>query len=94
MGMGILFSTKTLRWDGIEIPMQTVNLNLVDLDQINCNVDKHLDVFAIASSTMKILDAKYEKANLDAFLELLSHLDSKQKINLKSTKPSTRLGTI
>ena len=42
------------------------------------------DVFAIASSTMKILDAKYEKANLDAFLDLSSHLDSKQKIDLKS----------
>jgi len=69
--MDILFSTKTLQWDGIQIPMQTVNLNLVDLDKINCNVDKHLDVFAIASSKIKILDAKYEKANLDAFLTYL-----------------------
>jgi uncharacterized phage-associated protein len=33
---------------------------------------------------MKILDAKYKKANLDAFLNLLSHLDYKQKFDLNS----------
>jgi hypothetical protein len=40
MGMDILFSTKTLRWDGVKIPMQTANSNLVDLDKINCNDNK------------------------------------------------------
>jgi hypothetical protein len=28
-------------------------------------------------STMKILDAKYEKTDLDAYFKLLNHLDSK-----------------
>ena len=33
---------------------------------------------------MKILDAKFEKAKLDAYLNLSSHLDTSQKSNLKS----------
>jgi hypothetical protein len=33
---------------------------------------------------MKILDAKYEKADLDAYFKLDDHFDSKQKISLKS----------
>jgi hypothetical protein len=73
MGMNILFSTKTLQWDGIEIPMQTANSNLIDLDKINRNSEKYLDIFVTASS---ILDPKFEKANLDAYLNLLRHLNS------------------
>jgi hypothetical protein len=69
MGMDILFSTKTLRWDGTEIPMRTVNSNLIDLNKLNRKYNEYLDIFAIASSTMKILGAKYEKANLDAYLD-------------------------
>jgi hypothetical protein len=82
--MDILFSSQKLRWDGIEIPMRTTNSNLIDLDKINSNKHKVIDIFAIASPTMKILDAKYEKAYLDAYLNLSSHLDASQKSNLKS----------
>jgi hypothetical protein len=32
---------------------------------------------------MKILDAKYEKAELDAYLKLVNHLDNNQKSSLK-----------
>jgi hypothetical protein len=78
------FSTKTLRWDGIEIPMRTTKANLIDLDKINRNKNKYMDMFATTSLTMKLLYAKYEKANLDTYLNLLSHLDGKQKFDLKS----------
>ena len=84
IGMDILFSSQKLRWDGIEIPMQTTNSNLIDLDKFNCKNENIVDIFVIASSTMKILDAKYQKANLDAYLNLSSHLDASQKSNLKS----------
>ena len=41
-----------------------------------------MDIFAIESSTMDILDAKYEKADLDAsYLNLFSHLLTKQKVD-------------
>jgi hypothetical protein len=40
-----------------------------------------VDIFAIESSAMDILDAKYEKADLDAsYLNLFSHLLTKQKV--------------
>jgi hypothetical protein len=84
MGMDILFLSQRLRWDGIEVPMQTANSNLIDLDKINSPNKYTVDVFAIASSTMKILDAKYEKADLDAYFKLVNHLDSKQKISFMS----------
>jgi hypothetical protein len=29
---------------------------------------------------MKVLDAKYENADLDAYFKLANHLDSKQKV--------------
>jgi hypothetical protein len=60
MGMDILFSTKTLRWDGVEITMRTAKSNLIDLKNINRNNNKYIDIFAIASSTLKILDDKHE----------------------------------
>jgi hypothetical protein len=61
--MDILFSSQKLRWNGIKVPMQTTNSNLIDLDKINSkNKNKNtIDFFAIALSTMKILDAKYER---------------------------------
>jgi hypothetical protein len=61
MGIDILFSTQKLRWDGIEIPMQAENSNLIDLDEINSKNESIVDIFAIISLTMKILDAKYER---------------------------------
>jgi hypothetical protein len=33
---------------------------------------------------MKILDAKYEKADLDTYFKMINHLGSKPKISLKS----------
>jgi hypothetical protein len=53
---------------------------LIDLDKINSTNKNTIDVFAIALSTVKILDAKYEKADLDAHFKLIYHLDSKQKL--------------
>jgi hypothetical protein len=58
---------------------------LVDLDKLNSTNKNTMDVFAIALSTMKILDAKYEKVDLDAYLKLVNHLNGKQKISLKSS---------
>jgi hypothetical protein len=57
MGMEILFSSHQLRLDGIEVPMQTANSNLIDLDKINRTNKNTIYDFAIALSTMKNLDA-------------------------------------
>jgi len=66
LGMDILFSTKHLRWDGIVIPIRTPNTNLSYLDSRIQNSGNSQDVFATATTPMSILDAKYEKANIDA----------------------------
>jgi hypothetical protein len=83
MGMDIHFLSQRLRWDGIEVPMRTANSNFIDLDKINSTNKNTIDAFAIALSTIKILDTKYEKEDLDAYFKLVNHLDSKQKISLK-----------
>jgi hypothetical protein len=42
-----------------------------------------MGVFALALSTIKILDAKFKQAELDAYLELLNHKDNRQKFYMK-----------
>jgi hypothetical protein len=44
MGMDILFSSQQLRWDRIEVPMQTANSILIDLDKINSTNKNTIDV--------------------------------------------------
>jgi hypothetical protein len=61
-GMDILFMSQQLIWYGIEDLMQTANSNLI----ISTNRNT-IDIFAIALSTIKFLDAKYEKADLEAY---------------------------
>jgi hypothetical protein len=79
MGMDILFSSQRLRWDGIEVPIQSANSNLIDSDKTNSTNKNTIDVFAISLSTIKILDAKDEKADLDVYFKLINHFDSMQK---------------
>jgi hypothetical protein len=80
MGMDILFSSQRLICDGIEVPMQTANSISIYLDKINST-----NKITIESSTINILDAKYEMADLEAYFKSIDHLDSKQKISFKSS---------
>ena len=82
--MDILFSTKHLKWDGIVIPMRTQHTDLSYLDNRVKNLGNSQDVFATASTPMSILDAKYEKANIDATINTFKHLNSNQQQQLKA----------
>jgi Retroviral aspartyl protease len=84
LGMDILFSTKHLKWDGIAIPMRTHNTDLSYIDNRVKNIGNSQDVFATASTPMSILDAKYEKANIDATIKTFKHLSSNQQQQLKA----------
>jgi hypothetical protein len=84
LGMDILFSTKHLKWDGIVIPMRTQHTDLSYLDNRVKNLGNSQDVFATASTPMSILDAKYEKANIDATINTFKHLNSNQQQQLKA----------
>ena len=54
------------------------------LDKPIVNIGTSQDVFATASTPMSILDAKYEKANIDVTVNALKHLSSIQQQQLKS----------
>jgi hypothetical protein len=48
------------------------------------NLGNSQDVFATASTPMSILDAKYEKANIDATIKTCKYLSSNQQQKLKA----------
>jgi hypothetical protein len=82
--MDILFSTKHLKWDVIVIPMRTQNTDLSYIDNHVKNLGNLQDAFAAASTPMSILDAKYEKANIDATINSLKQLSGMQQKQLKA----------
>jgi hypothetical protein len=84
LDMDILFSTKHLKWDGIIIPMRTSNANLSYLETQIKNIGSVQDVFEAASTPLSILDAKYEKATIDATINSLKHLIGMEKQQLKA----------
>jgi hypothetical protein len=53
MGMDIPFSSQRLRWDGMEVLMQTANSNLIDLDKINSTYKNTIDVFAVNNENFR-----------------------------------------
>jgi hypothetical protein len=65
--------------------MRTENSNLIDLDKSNSTNKNTIGVFVIVFSTTKILDAKYEKADLNAYFNLINHLNRKQNRIFKSS---------
>ena len=79
LGIDIKFSSQTISWDGSEIPMKDLN------ETTNINVQiKESPIIQDATERMKrILDAKYEPANLDEVIAESSHLDLNQQKTLK-----------
>jgi len=64
--------------------MRTQNTDLSYIDNRVRNLGNSQDVFATASTPMSILDAKYEKANIDATINTFKHLQSNQQQQLKA----------
>ncbi len=64
--------------------MRTQNTDLSYLDSCVKNLGNSQDVFAAASTLMSILDAKYEKVNIDATINSLKHLSNNQQQQLKA----------
>jgi hypothetical protein len=59
--------------------MCTPNANLSYLETGTKNIGCLQDFFTAASTPMSILDAKYEKANIDATTNLLKHQSGMQQ---------------
>ena len=69
LGIDILNSSLTLRWDGIEIPMREfgeLRKPVNALDSFLMDMDRQSDsADGMQKRVTRILDAKYEKANLE-----------------------------
>jgi hypothetical protein len=76
----IKYSTATIEWDGAEIPMRSRDSTIEDSYLINDSPCLQ----EAAERIKKILDAKYEPANLDEIVESCSHLTQIEQIQLKT----------
>jgi hypothetical protein len=76
----IKYSTTTIEWDGAEIPMRSRDSTIEDSYLISdppCLQEA-------AERIKRILDAKYEPANLDEIVNSCSHLTQDEQIQLKT----------
>ena len=76
----ILFSKETVSWDNMDIPFKNTDTTVQEAYHIQ-------DSKLISSSTekiKKILDAKYEKANLKTIIQAQEHLSLIQQDKLRS----------
>lgn len=80
LGMEILFVTKTVNWEGIKIQMRDFNelrkwkISKKEMKEI---IQESSEPFVTQEATdqiIKILDAKYEKANLRVVANGANHL--------------------
>jgi hypothetical protein len=76
----IKYSTATIEWDGAEIPMRSRDSTIEDSYLINDSPCLQ----EAAERIKKILDAKYEPANLDEIVYSCSHLTQEEQIKLKT----------
>jgi hypothetical protein len=74
LNLDILFVTKQFRWGVLSITTSIPNSYLSYLETRIKNIDNSQDVFTTVSTPMSILDAKYEKANIDANIDIIKHL--------------------
>lgn len=78
LGIDILNSSLTLRWDGIEIPMRDFGELRKPVDALDAyllNIDKQSEsTHDMQNRVTRILDAKYEKANLPKLCKSQQHL--------------------
>jgi hypothetical protein len=94
--MDILWSKGHLSWDGISIPMRSVttrqSLERKSIQGEAASVIDELFNLAHEGDTLmegtervtRILDAKYEKADINQVVDDMDHLDAEQRAKLKS----------
>ena len=83
LGIDILNSSLTLRWDGIEIPMREFGELRKPVDAIDSfllDIDRTSDATNdMQNRVTRILDAKYEKADLAQLCRNQPHLTTKEQ---------------
>ena len=79
LGIDIKFSTKTVDWDDVSIPMKDVDA--IKADTI-CQIEDPPFIAAETERMKTILDAKYEKANLEDLVAECKHLSEEEQASL------------
>ena len=79
LGIDIKFSTKTIEWGGVSIPMKSVDATKEDSI---CQIEDPPFITAETERMKTILDAKYEKANLEEVLAACKHLSEQKQASL------------
>lgn len=84
LGIDVCYSSLTVRWDEFEVPMKEANA-LSNKKTLHNTYMEALEPKSTAEATkrvVKILDARYEKANLDSVVEEATYLTPKQRSKL------------
>ncbi|NJO52629.1 MAG: hypothetical protein HC840_28105, partial [Leptolyngbyaceae cyanobacterium RM2_2_4] len=78
LGIDIQFSTNTIVWDGLDLPMRDKEASIMDAYYVRepDTIEEDMD------RVKRILDAKYEPADLHKVVESCTHLDSKEQEQL------------
>ena len=85
LGMDLSFYKKTMIWEGIEIPMRDFNklrkyqLNKRELQAFISESKEPVVTQKATDRIIKLLDAKYQKADLRAVVQKATHLNSRQR---------------
>ena len=85
LGMDLSFNKKTMIWKGIEIPMRDFNklrkyqLNKKELQAFISESKEPVVTQKATDRIIKILDAKYQKADLKAVVQKATHLNPRQR---------------
>ena len=80
IGLDVLASNQTITWDDAAIPWRNIDSTTNDALFYDDNVMKPQE--KDLKRLNNILDAKYQKADLDVSVEALEHLSSTEKIKL------------
>ena len=85
LGLDILFSKKSVAWEGIEIPMidfrqlKKYKLSRKEFKAFMENTKEPIVTEQATKRVIKILDSNYQKANLQQVVNGATHLNKKQK---------------
>jgi hypothetical protein len=75
LGIDIQFSTNSVSWDGVEIPMKDCDATFEE----SFYVGNTIAMEEAADRIQSILEAKYEKANLKEICNKSIHLDTEEQ---------------
>ena len=88
LGINLLFSEQTIQWEGAQVPMRDFNklkkynLNKYELNAIIQNINEPIITQEATDRMIRILDSKYEQANLREVVKGATHLNQSQKDKL------------